>query len=125
MLNLKIIFDIIINFLYTTLIKIYWRITVKTAEFQTKNVPAINKVLTVLKALNTGATLTLGKDVVKLAETNNDGIMLMLKLDPAQDHWIGFDVSLIEFSEMCAQLTDDEIAIMQANIALNMVAKRQ
>lgn len=125
MLNLKIIFDIIINFLYTTLIKIYWRITVKTAEFQTKNVPAINKVLTVLKALNTGATLTLGKDVVKLAETNNDGIMLMLKLDPAQDHWIGFDVSLIEFSEMCAKLTDDELAIMQANIALNMVAKQQ
>lgn len=78
MLNLKIIFDIIINFPYTTLIKIYWIITVKTAEFQTKNVPAINKVLRVLKALNTGATLTLGKDVVKLAEANNDGFFISL-----------------------------------------------
>lgn len=96
----------------------------KASEFETKDIPAINKVLAVLKALNTGTTLTLGDKIVKLAETDQDGVALMLQLDSTQDHWVGYDVSLIEFSEMCAQLTDVEIAIMQANITLNKIAAR-
>lgn len=105
-----------------------------TGEFTDKNLNCIPKVIQVLNYLNQGRELRLGDYTYRIAETHNGGFSLVFKMqsyssgetiEDAHDEWFGYQGNLIHFSEMCNELTDDDLAVMVSNMTLTDIVRDQ
>ena len=103
----------------------------KQGEFIDKNITSVNKVIKVLTALNTGRSIKLGDYVFKIGETLNGGFQPLMKFDCSNsqgEEWteyLGFQGSFSAFTELCNNLTDDEITIICAENVLNQINKNR
>jgi len=106
----------------------------RTGEFTDENLACVSKVIQVLKYLNQGRELKLGDYTYRLAETHNDGFNLVFKMqsyssgetiEDAHDEWFGYQGGLVHFTEMCNALTDKELTVMAANMALKNINTKE
>jgi hypothetical protein len=96
----------------------------KSHELIDKDLPSIDKTCQVLRYLNTGREIELDGHTYKLAETLKEGFTLVVLVSPERDIWHGADMSIEHLSILCNNLTDDELTIMSANIALTKINQR-
>lgn len=87
-------------------------------EFIHKDIESVPKFIAALKYLNQGRELTIDGYTFMLAETYRGGIKPMLLVG---DTWMGTELS--HLADMCNKLTEEEITIMQANMALQSFNK--
>ena len=101
----------------------------RKGEFIDKNITSVNKVIKVLTALNTGRSIKLGDYVFKISETLNGGFQPLIEFNCSNsqgEEWIeylDFQGSFSAFTELCNNLTDDEITIICAENVLNEINK--
>lgn len=93
----------------------------KSDEFDSNDLKAIDKVIKVLKYLNLGQSITMRDREYKLAETITDGFSLVVLVSKESDEWYGTDISLDTFSSMCNELKDGDLFEMAANLALTKI----
>lgn len=97
----------------------------KQGEFTDTNISAVNKTITVLKALNKGKPIKLGEYYFKIGETLNGGFSLLIQFDISNsegEKWIeylGFQGSFANFTEICNNLTDKELLLISAENEIN------
>lgn len=99
-------------------------------EFIDKDIPSVSKLIEVLKYLNTGRELEIGDYTYKLGESTNGGFSFLFKMTVTssdkieREEWFGYQGGFPSFSAECNKLTDEDITIMQANIVLSQINKR-
>lgn len=98
----------------------------RTGEFTDRNINSVNRVISCLKVLNQGGQVEIGDYTYKIGETHNGGFNLLFKMDcrssgdtESHDEWFGYSGNIITFSESCSKLSEEQITLFQANIALN------
>ena len=102
----------------------------KQGEFTDKNIESVDKVIKVLKALNTGRPIKLGDYSFKLGETINGGFSPLIEFNCSNsqgEEWIeylGYHGSFTSFTESCNDLTDEELTIIAAENVLNEINKK-
>lgn len=100
-------------------------------EFIDKDLECIPKIIQVLKYLNQGRELKIGEYTYKIGETFDKGFSLLFKMDcyssgdkDFHEEWFGYQGNLINFSVMCNKLTEKNLTVMAANMALSKINKR-
>lgn len=102
----------------------------KQGEFTDKNIESVDKVIKVLKALNTGRPVKLGDYNFKLGETVNGGFSPLIESNCSNsqgEEWIeylGYHGSFASFTEFCNNLTEEELTIIAAENVLNEINRR-
>lgn len=102
----------------------------KLGEFTDRDIESVSKMIAVLKYLNTGAELKIGDYTYRLAETTEEGFSFVFKMTVTssnkseREEWFGYQGNISSFSRELRNLTDDDITIMQANMTLNQINKR-
>lgn len=91
-------------------------------DFISKDIPAVDKTIKVLEYLNQGRSLKIGENTFRLGQTLSDGFKIMMKY--TETKYIGFSGDMDDFSTICNKLTDEELTIMAANMALTKINKR-
>lgn len=102
----------------------------REGEFMDSNITSVNKVIKVLTALNTGRSIKLGDYVFKIGETLNGGFQPLMRFSCSNsqgEKWVeylGFQGSFSAFTELCNNLTDEQLTIICAENVLNEISKR-
>lgn len=91
-------------------------------DFINKDISSVDKTIKVLEYLNQGRSLKIGENTFRIAQTLSDGFKIMLKY--TETEYIGFSGDMDDFSTICNKLTDEELTIMAANMALTKINKR-
>ena len=78
---------------------------------------SVHNVGMVLDYLNTGRMIEIDSRVFKLAATENGSARLMVSVD--DDNWYGSNITLEEFVTLTNKLTEDDLTVMSANMALH------
>lgn len=106
----------------------------RSEDFNSKDLACVPKVITVIMYLNQGRELRLRGQTYKMGESMEGGFTLLYKvmayssgqtLQDAREEWLGYQGDLMHFTEMCAELNDKEIAMMQANMTLQKINSKK
>jgi hypothetical protein len=110
-------------FLYT-FVKDNNLLNMKNNDFNSEGIAAVDKMITVLKYLNQGRSITTFGTEIKLGETMN-GFQIMMKMDDGTDEgtWVAAPETLDWFASTCAHIPDEDITLMQAELVLQRTKK--
>ncbi len=103
----------------------------REGEFSDRSLESVNKLITVLTALNTGRPIKIGEYTFKIGETINGGFQPLIKFEVSNSEgkeWVeymGYQGDIKSFSELCNSLTDEEITLILAENVLNEINKRR
>src|SRR6478609_5946051 len=101
----------------------------KLGEFIDRDIDSVSKMISVLKYLNTGAELEIGDYTYRLGEMDGGGFSFLFKMTVTssdkseREEWFGYQGGISTFTKELKNLTDEDITIMQANMALNQISK--
>lgn len=99
-------------------------------EFIDKDIQSVDKLIQVLKYLNTGRELQIGDYTYKIGESHTGGFSFLFKMTVTssdkskREEWFGYQGGISSFSSECNKLTDKDITLMNANIVLTEINKR-
>lgn len=91
-------------------------------DFINKDIPSVDKTVKVLQYLNQGRSLKIGDVTFRLGQTHTDGFKLLVEF--SEDQYVGYVGDMDDFSSACNKLTDEEMTVMAANMALTKINKR-
>lgn len=96
-------------------------------EFTDRDIKSVDRFCTVLKYLNEGRELELDNYTFKIGETFSGGFSLLYKVsvtsgnNPSREEWLGFIPGLAAFTDMVAEMSEDDYNLLIANMTLNKI----